>query len=1627
MLRGRMPGYAGPVLLVTAEAGMPEAVILARLQNEQRMTAGMTTDFAAPAIAMTEFRGRPALLLADPGGAPLVVGGPMEPRDFVDLAISLAGALAQVHRRGVVHGDVRPENILVGAQGAVRLTGFGCGAIFPQDRHRPAPPAPHSAGSLPYMAPERTGRSGRRGDTRSDLYALGATLYHTLTGALPLRAEVGDTLDWAHVHATREPAPPGRWVAGLPTGIAAILLKLLSKTPEDRYQTVEGLIADLIRCRDAMDHGQSTGFELGLRDARREMILPDRLYGRGAELDRLLAAFREASGPRPGLALVRGLSGVGKSALVSAFTRSIGIEGRVLSGKFDQLERDVPLATLAEAFGTEIRQIITGPAAAREATRRRLEDVLGGQGALMAPLVPELGRLLTDLPPVPDLPPQEAQSRFQGALERLVVAFAEPGRPLVLFLDDLQWADLATLQVLERLVVSATVRHVLIIGAFRDEGVGPDHPLALTIGRVRAEGALIEDISLGPLRADDMTRLVADALGTQPNRVASLAERIATRTAGNAFFATQLLGRLIAEGTVGFDPTARRWIWDEARLATGDGDVFELMAARLHDLPQAELDLLARMACLGAVVPLPLLARVCGCVASALDDSFAGALRAGLIYRRHDSYAFLHDRVQEAAYAQIPGSDHPRVHLELGRALAASLGREPQDEAVFAAADQLNRGADLIETPDERRSLVHLDLTAARRAMRTGAHGSALSLLAAARRALPVEDRQAGAPDVFEIDLMTAEAEFLSGALVAASDKLTTLAEGATTATDRARAVFLQITIETARGRLDVAVTQCLSYLASTGVTWDPHPPMTAVWAEFKQIGEEIASGAISSRANLPALDDPEARATLEVLAAVLPPAFFTDRNLVCLVLCRMANISRATGNGAASALGYAYLGMVLGPVFGDYAAGYAFGRLGLDLAERPGFDRFRSRVQMTFAYHVLPYSRPMRSGRGLLRDAYRLATEAGDITYAGFSTCTYVTGLIESGEPLAAVQREAEAGLAIVRRAKFDLIDVIVTTQLMLARRLQGLTHSPATFEDGHFDEAAFEARLVADPGLTIAACWYWIRKMQAHVFSGDAQAALAASALAEPLLWTTDGHLELVAFHFYDALARTRAGGGPEHEAALERDAGHLERLAASAPMNFAHHAALVAGERSRLAGEVLAALRHYEAAADSAARNGFTHVEALAHDYAAGCCRTAGLATMAAAQAARARDAYRRWGAEARLQQVPPDATRADGHPPADAGAGTRPPDLSQVDLASVIRSSQAMSGELGLSSLIRTLMTIALQNAGASRGLLILPRNDALWVEAEAQAGQVSVEVAVQSHVLTPDRADSALVAEAIRTQAPALAGVTGGRPSASARGVLAALALPLLRRRKLIGLLYLENDATPDAFAPAQVAVLRLLGSQAAVSLENAALEEKESLLKEVHHRVKNNLQLISSLLSLQGSSAGDPAIAKLFAESRDRVRAMALVHENLYRAGSFARIAMGEHLRTLCAHLVRAYAGPGERVALNVEVADIWLDLDRAIACGLIVNELVTNALKHAFPDGRSGTIRVELAVEDTRRCRLVVSDDGVGIGPNLVERSATLGLQLVGDLTDQLRGRLETTRQSGTTFTLRFDLDLEG
>jgi PAS domain S-box-containing protein len=1440
VLRHESDGPHSAVLAVLPAVEHATSASLDRLAHEYALKEQLDGAWALRPLELKRDRGRPVLLLEDPGGEPLerLVGAPIEIGRFLRLAIGIATALSKVQQRGLVHKDLKPAHILVNCEdGQVRFTGFGIASRLTRERRAPAPPE-FIVGTLAYMAPEQTGWMNRSIDFRSDLYSLGVTLYQMLTGALPFTA--AHPMEWVHCHIARKPVPPSERVNAVPTAISAIVLKLLAKSAEQRYQSAAGLVHDLSRCLSEWEtRGRIGEFPLGEYDTPDRLLIPEKLYGREREIETLLAAFDGViKSGAPELVLVSGYSGVGKSSVVNELHRMLVLpHGQFASGKFEQYKRDIPYATLVQAFQSLVRSLLSKSDAELAGWRRALHEALVPNGRLVVDLIPELQLIIGEQPSVPELPPRQAQSRFYFVLRRFIGVFARPEHPLVLFLDDLQWLDAATLDLIEDLLTHSDVRHLMLIGAYRENEVDAAHPLRRKLDAIKKAGAKVEQITLAPLASEHITHLIADALRCEPNAVTPLAQLIHHKTAGNPFFVVQFLYALAEGGLVRFDHDARCWCWDLDRIqAKGHTEnVVDLMVGRLTRLPADTRNTLQQLACLGNIVVITKLLMVHGGTEQQVHAALWEAVRQELVEHLTGVYRFVHDRVREAAYSLIAEEHRAAVHLQIGRQLLAQTPPEKREEAVFEIVNQLNRGAALITSQDERERLAELNLIAGRRARASTAYASALNYLAAGSALLPADSWERQHRLVFSLELHRAECEFVTGAVAQAEQRLSALAERSANASEQGFVARLQVDLYLALSQRDRAVSVGLDYLRRLGIDWSIHPRDDDVRRQYEKIWSRIGSRAVEELLDLPLMTDGVALATLDLLTALMPPAFFTDANLRSLVVLKAVELSLEWGHSEASCVHYVMFGAIAGSLFGDYQAAGRFSNIGLELAERRGLSRFQARTYLNYGNLVLTWTKHHRHAREAFRRAFETANGSGEITFAAFSCSALNANFLAAGDPLAEAQREAEQGLRFAEKANFALLVDIMTPQIALIRMLRGLTQQFGAFDDGQFDELAFERHLSADPAFALPESWYWIRKLQARFFCGDYASAIDAASKARRLRWAPPQLFETAEYEFYAALSHAAcwdsapADRRKPHLEALSAHRRQLELWAQHCPENFADRAALAGAEIARIEGRELDAERLYEQAIRSARDNGFVHQEALAYELAARFYGARGFEEFARIYLGKARDCYVRWGADGKVRQLEkmyPQLTQERSEPGLMSTIGAP---IEQLDLATVIKVSEAVSGEMVLEKLIDTLMRTAIEQAGAERGLLILSHGTEPRIHAEASTRGDMVSVELRDLRVSAAELPESVLQYVMRTRECTILDDAAVQPTFATdpyvkqRHACSILCLPLINHAQLIGVLYLENTLTPHVFAPARIAVLKLLAAQAAIALENARL------------------------------------------------------------------------------------------------------------------------------------------------------------------------------------------------------------
>lgn len=1423
-------------------ASHPTLESIRRLKHEYELKDYLDRAWALRPLELVLSSKSTMLIVDYIAGEPLghLIDKPMEIGRFLRIAANLAGALRRLHGCGLIHKDIKPGNILVDeASGQVWLMGFGIASCLPRERQAPEPPE-LIAGTLAYMAPEQTGRMNRSIDSRSDLYSLGVTFFEMLTGILPFSAS--DALEWVHCHVARQPVSLLEQMPSVPTAIWAITSKLLSKTGEERYQTAAGVERDLRHC--LLDWEARAGiddFVLGSGDTPDRLIIPEKLYGREREVEALWAAYqRIAAGGRPELVLVSGQSGIGKSAVVQELHKWVVVSGGLFaSGKFDQYKRGIPYATLAQALQDLIRSLMGKSEEELCRWRAEFREALEPNAALVLELVPELKHIIGVQPPTPTLSPADTQARFRLTMGRFIGVFARPAHPLVLFVDDLQWLDEGTLELLEDLLSQGDVRHLLLIGAFRNNEIGATHPLARKLEEIRAAGGPIESVALRPLARDGVACLLADCLCMEPKRVAPLAYLIHEKTNGNPLFALQFIVALTDEALLWFDHGSARWTWDLERIRGKDytENVVELVVAKLTRLSAETRRALQLFACLGNSADFGTLRVVCQVSIEQLHGRLWEAVRAGVVNRSETCYRFLHDRVQEAAYSLIPVEERAAEHLRIGMLLAGGLSPAQIEDAIFEIVNQLNRGSELVASRQSREVLASFNLRAAERAKGAATFELALQYGRTSALLLTEHTWAANYELAFSIGYLVAECEVLTGETAAASDRLSSLARRARNGHDFCRVTRLRLTLHVTLSQHDQAVDVLLDWLADEGVIWSRRPTRGEVMREYDKIQRLLGHHRIEELLDRPLVKDEDLIDAMSVLIDMIYPALLYDENLSSLIVCRLVSLSLEHGNCDESCFAYAWLAIFAGPGFGRYEDSARFAQLACDLIEKRGLARYRARTYLSLGALLIPWTKHLASAREVVKHAFETAHRMGDLTFAATSSDVLISIALMSGVPLVEAQAEAEQSLAFIKKARFGPLIEHGGAKLALIRTLRGLTPTFGRLDDVEFREIETEHRLAGNRNLADAAFFYWTRKLQARFYAGDHGAALGAwrSALQAPQTWPSRFGTAAPDFHLYGALANAAAWttAAPEdklvHVEAVKSHSGWFEARIEHNPEAFESRAAMVAAELARVEGRTLAAETLYERAIRSAHGHGLIHDEAVANELAARFYGARGLTRISNIHLSDARYCYLRWGAEAKVRQLDQlyphlhiETSRPDAAAAIQAG-------MDGLDLTRAIGISEAVAGEIVLPKLIDALVRTAVEQAGADRGVLVLALEGAYHIEAEATRSVVGLRVTLPHATVTAADMPESVLRFVIRTRQSVLLNDTSVESQFTvdeyvrSRVAQSILCLPILKQARLIGVLYLESRSTRHAFTPLRITILKLLASQAAVSIENANL------------------------------------------------------------------------------------------------------------------------------------------------------------------------------------------------------------
>lgn len=1424
--------------------GDHNSIKVSRLQQEYRLLKDRNISGMVKALGFWHDGNQCALAMQYAGSttlSKLIARRPMGQEQFLSLALQLTQAVSSIHRVGIIHLDLCPSNIVSdNGSGALTIVDFGTASTFSRiENSQTGPVRPAKLGSsLLYVSPEQTGRVNCPIDHRSDLYSLGTIFYEMLTGTTPFASS--DPLELIHAHLSLAPISPNTVNTAIPEILAAIVLKLLAKDPDDRYQTAFGLAYDLECLQRQQGNKQLESFRLGVRDRTPGLSSPDKLYGRSDELKLLTEAFENVvAADRARLFLVSGYSGVGKTALVRSLYEPIAREkGFYLAGKFDQFKRDIPFATIVQAFQELIHSLLTESEEQITYWKNKLQAEIGDEIALIARILPQLELLVGKQQELPERAGPAERSRFNSVFKQFIKVFAKREHPLVLFLDDLQWADSDSLQLIKSLIIEGSGLNLLLIGSFRDNEVGPEHALTTMFSEIAESKAPLQQILLKPLTLDDLNGLVSDSLRSTVKQTEPLTKLIFEKTQGNPFFAIQFLQMLYLEGLLTFDADSGLWNWDfeQIKLQKYTDNIVDLLLAKLHKLSEEARNILKMAACLGNVGDLETLMLVCQSAGDDTEPLLAEAVKAGIILIQKGKYRFLHDRIQQAAYALIDDDLRPFEHLRIGRILFAQMS-ELRAENIFEIVSHYNLGIDLIDDLDERLQVAKLNCLAGKRSKLNTAYLAGLQYFSAGLFALTEENKRA--PELlFELRFEQADCLRRSDNLEQAESQFVELLSLASTELEQATIYHMLVEIFATRRHFNRATELAIKGLSLLGIELPLDPSWRQVLREYEKVWQTIGSREIEDLIHLPAMTDRRMQCAVSILESLYPMAIEGGENFFVLCCCHIVNISLEYGNCDSSVFGYVQLGSVLPRIFDKYVEADKFGLLAESFLDRGVLRAYKARIQFAISTIKL-WTHDIPSAIKGLYPAIRSGTESGDWLYAAICSICVWNYSFFSGMPL---DDWHQLRTKLLSELLGSGADFFTYYGKVMERAVNGISSKIEVTAAPHIPDAEFEQSIV----LSVVKTAYFAFKVQTQYIMGDYESAVATGRRSAAVFgrfrnWISEAeygyyHLLALAAHYTEASAEERK----EYLDVITVHVNQLKRYAEHNTCNFQSKYALAAAELARITDCPLDAERLYEESISLAYQNGFVQLEAIANECTGRFYLARGMKIAAIAYFREARACYARWNADlkvAQLDKLYPELREQQEK-------------ARHLDMLTVFKAAQAISKETTLNKLLETLMHVTVEAAGAQQGVLLLQQSDELVVRARSgslrhdtsidSSGKgttqnvvieelplnefSSLPISVINYVRRTQ--ETVVIDDAMRESAFA------NDPHFKKANTRSVLCLPIIKQSKLVGLLYLENSLTPRVFTTERIDLLHLLSSQIVTSLENVVLFEAVRLREE---------------------------------------------------------------------------------------------------------------------------------------------------------------------------------------------------
>lgn len=1465
----------GSSVLIEATRTRARSDDRARLRRAHALGKELGDSVTPRAIGFVEHADLFGIMREDPGGstlAQILATRRLSLETSLAYAAGIARCLAVTAAQGVVHRDLTPQSVLVReSDGAVCLVHFtAAGRTGDESLRAPNPDAPE--GTLLYMAPEQTGRTNRPVDHRADFYALGALLYTMLTGGPPFTS--AEPMALVHAHLARAPKPPHELEPSVPPAVSRIVLKLLAKSADDRYQSARGVAADISMCIDRLRiTGRVDPFPLGGQDRPTMLTSAVRLYGRDAERETLSSAVERIRRGGREMFAIQGTEGMGKTALaIDMFARTPADDAYLAAGKFDQIGQSMPFAGIGHALGELVRAALAEPENELARIRSELDAALGPNIELVARVVPELGMLFTPTGASPDLGPLESQNRFSIIVQRFIAVFTRR-RPVVLFLDDLQWADPASLKLLRDLLSDPQGAYLLVMTAFRSRNDGEAYgPIRRTLDELQWADVPVTELELRPLRPSDVRSMIAGLLGCDAVEVESLGVLLWSKTSGNPFFVRQILGALVRDGLVEVDPATGTVFCDEEKVEGSiTDDIVTLLLTKIGDLAEASRYALVRAACFGHEFRIDSLAALCNRTPMELRGELSAAVADGLVLpvrtrpgavRPGESkptgpraYRFSHDKVQQAAYSLLPKDELPTLHLAISRRLRAEINLE--NDNPFEVLFHAHRGASAMTDPAERIDVARFALAGGQKARGAAAYEAASGYFATGMMLLGENGWETQGQLMFSLAWGAAACAYLTGRFDEAERLFALLRTHAASPLDRASVRDLETVLYVTMGRFTDAVRVGCEGLRLLGEHSLDNPDRATVFAEERtKIDQMLNTRHAESMVGVVMLEDPNRRAILRTLIHLVPAAYATDPALLFLVAARMVRTTLEGGPTEDSAFAFAVYGMTL-TAMQRYDEAFHMGEIALQLFERFPSPSFACKVYLTVGGNLHFYRRPLVAGFPYLERAQREGLATGDFPFVSYTCFSMAQIRLGLGEDLGTTEQEIEAFLLLMQKTRDLMSEAHLRLAYQFVRCLRGRTRGTTTLSDREFDEAKFEASL-REKNLPFVTSYYYAIRLELAVLFGE-------WALAERILVDADRYVEVAVAQYFATgvffraafLAALRLGRGSADDRAkslaeYERRESKLVALAKSCPQNFQHWLDLVRAERARIEGRDLEAINLFDAAIEGAATNGFVRDEAFALERAAWHHQSRKRLRLARAYVLESRAAYVRWGATAKRDHLSDEfeGLWEDQLPPWDQPAQSTRADkaFAALDTATVIHAAQAIAGEILLERVLVRVVKAVIESAGADRGMLLIDRGGRLWVDVTMQVEPEKVETETSVLAEECEVLPLSVVEYVRRTREPLVMGdAQADRRFAKDRYMVhyaprSILATPMMHKGKLVGIIYLEHATANEAFVPARLPLIEFLAAQAGAAVESALLYAEVQRITEELKRSNEGLE-----------------------------------------------------------------------------------------------------------------------------------------------------------------------------------------